>query len=230
MILAPMSVFSPSERGVVEKTSTVLVRLIRAAIIDGRLEPNQPLREVDLARQLGTSRTPIREALLVLESEGLIEAVPNRGAIVRSYTGEDLRELYTLRAVLEGHGARCAAGRITEDELQALQDNCTRYAELQSTDERLPDLVQENFGFHGIILTAAGSARLTAMVEQVRTLPLIYQSYMEYSEDNRRTALQHHLGILEALRQRDAERAGKRMEKHVLWARDVAVAHLLREQ
>jgi DNA-binding GntR family transcriptional regulator len=222
-----VDVFSPHERGVVEKTSTVLVRLIRAAIIDGRLEPSKPLREVDLAQQLGTSRTPIREALLVLESEGLVEAVPNRGAIVRSYTPEDLRELYTLRAVLEGFGARCAATRITDPELTLLAESCERYGKLRTHDERLPELAQENFTFHRTILDAAGSARLTAMVQQSTALPLIYQSYMEYSEDNRRTALEHHLEILELLKQRDADRAGERMEGHVLWARDVAVAHLV---
>ena len=222
-----MAVFSPSERRVVEKTSTVLVRLIRAAIIDGRLKPGEPLREVDLANQLGTSRTPIREALLLLENEGLVEAVRNRGAIVRSYTPEDLEELYTLRAVLEGHGARCAAARITDEELALLEASCERYAQLLSGDEQLPQLAEENFVFHSTILQAAGSDRLTAMVQQVTTLPLIYKSYLEYSADNRKTALEFHREILERLRSRDAEGAGERMEQHVLWARDVAVAHIL---
>jgi DNA-binding GntR family transcriptional regulator len=227
MIVASMSAFSPSERGVVEKTSTVLVRLIRAAIVDGRLAPNQPLREVDLAQQLGTSRTPIREALLVLENEGLVESVPNRGAVVRSYAADDLRELYTLRAVLEGFGARSAAERITDEEIARLEESCRRYTKLAKADERLPDLAQENFTFHRTILDAAGSGRLTAMVQQATAMPLIYQSYMEYSEDNRRTALEHHRSILDLLKQRDAERAGEAMERHVLWARDLAVAHLM---
>lgn len=221
-----MSVFSPSERGVVEKTSTVLVRLIREAIIDGRLEPAQPLREADLAQQLGTSRTPIREALLVLENEGLVEAVPNRGAVVRSYSAEDLRELYSLRAVLEGYAARCAAERITDAELADLEASNKRFAKLRTHDERLPELAQENFRFHRTVLDAAGSARLATTVQQVTTLPLMYKSYLEYSEDNRRTALEHHVEILAALKQRDAGSAGALMERHVLWARDVAVAHL----
>lgn len=226
MVPDGMAVFSPSERGVVEKTSTVLVRLIRAAIIDGRLEPGQPLREIELAKQLGTSRTPIREALLLLESEGLVEAIPNRGAVVRSYTPDDLRELYTLRAVLEGYGARRAAEVITDDDLARLRASTERYAKLRTKDEKLGELAEENFEFHTTILNAAGSERLVTMVKQVTTLPLIYQSYMEYSEDNRRTALEHHVGILEALEQHDAARAGERMEHHVAWARDVAVAHL----
>jgi DNA-binding GntR family transcriptional regulator len=211
-----MGVFSPSERRVVEKTSTVLVRLIRAAIIDGRLAAGQPLREVDLAKQLGTSRTPIREALLLLENEGLVEAVPNRGAVVRSYTPDELEELYSLRAVLEGFGARLAAERITEPDLAKLEESCARYAELLTADERVAELAEENFVFHSTILGVAGSDRLTAMVGQVAALPLIYKSYLEYSEDNRRTARR---------KGRDAAGAGEQMEHHVLWARDVAVAH-----
>jgi DNA-binding GntR family transcriptional regulator len=221
-----VTVFSPSERRVVEKTSTVLVRLIRAAIVDGRLAPNQPLREVDLAQQLGTSRTPIREALLRLESEGLVEAVPNRGAVVRSYTPDDILEYYTLRGVLEGHGARCAATRIDADGLAELARLNERYAELRSADERLPELVELNFEFHRTILDAAGSPKLVELVGQVIKLPLIYRSYMEYSQENRGTALEHHVAILEALAARDAERAGEQMERHVYWARDVAAAHL----
>ena len=225
-IVPAMGVFSPSERRVVEKTSTVLVRLIRAAIIDGRLKPGEPLREIDLATQLGTSRTPIREALLLLENEGLVEAVRNRGAVVRSYTADDLQELYSLRAVLEGYAARCAAARIDEAGLAALEESNKRYATLLRENERLPELAEENFVFHSTILEAAASERLTAMMRQVTTLPLIYRSYLEYSEDNRRTALEYHRNIFERLREGDAEGAGAQMEQHVLWARDVAVEHL----
>ena len=220
-----MGVFSPCEPQVAEKMSTVLGRLIRAAIIDGRLQPGQPLREVDLANQLGTSRTPIREALLMLEQEGLVEAVRNRGAVVRSYTPEELEDLYTLRAALEGYGARQAATRITDKELAALEESNTRYAALLLADERLPELAEENFAFHSTILEAAGSKRLTAIVRQVTALPLIYRSYLEHSGENRRTALEFHRAILDRLRHRDAAGAGEQMERHVLWARDVAVAH-----
>src|SRR4051794_11902287 len=105
-----MSLFASSERPeVVESRSARIARTIRGAIIDGRLKPGQPLRESELAEELGTSRTPIREALLLLQSEGLVEASPNRGSVVRSYDATDLAETYALRAVLEGYATRCAA-------------------------------------------------------------------------------------------------------------------------
>lgn len=220
-----MGIFSPSERQVVEKTSVALVRTIRAAILDGRLAPDQPLPEVELAQQLGTSRTPIREALLLLEREGLVEAQPNRGATVKRYDATQLRELYDLRAVLEGYAARRAAERISDKDLRRLEESCDRFARLRTEDDMLPDLVEENFTFHQVILKAAGSDRLDRMVAEVTAVPLIYRSYLAYSDENRGTVEREHRAITEALRAKDGDLAAELMQAHVEWARDRAIAH-----
>lgn len=220
-----MSMFSPSERKVVEKTSAALVRTIRAAILDGRLAPEQPLPELELAQQLGTSRTPIREALLLLEREGLVDAQPNRGATVKRYDQNQLRELYDLRAVLEGHAAKVAAARITPREIRSLEESCERFARLQASTELLPDLAQENFTFHRAILDAAGSDRLTRWVDEVTAVPLIYRSYMAYSSENRITVEREHRAIMEALRAGDGAKAAELMQAHIEWARDLAIEH-----
>jgi DNA-binding GntR family transcriptional regulator len=220
-----MSVFPASDRVVAEKASTALARVIRAAILDGRLAPDQPLRETELARQLGTSRTPIREALLLLEKEGLVEAAPHRGSTVKRYDAGDLFELYGLRAVLEGYAAREAAVLITDHDIGRLEASCARYAKLRDSSRLLPQLVDENFTFHDVILHAADSSRLADMVHQLTAVPIIYKSYLKYSEENRRGAEAQHRAITEALKARDADRAADLMEHHVLWARDLAVAH-----
>jgi DNA-binding GntR family transcriptional regulator len=220
-----MSVFSPSERHLVEKTSAALVRTIRSAILDGRLAPDQPLPEVELARQLGTSRTPIREALLLLEREGLVEAQPNRGATVKRYRPEDIKEIYDLRAVLEGEAARWAAERVTERDLRRLEASCDRYSKLRTDSDMLPDLAEENFAFHRGILEAAGSARLTRMVGEVTAVPTIYQAYMSYSPEHRSVVERQHREILQALVDRDGDRAAGLMRSHVEWARDLAIQH-----
>ena len=219
------TIFTPNERQVVEKTSVILARTIRAAILDGRLEPNQALPEVELAKQLGTSRTPIREALLLLEREGLIEAAPNRGSTVKGYEPAELEELYTLRAVLEGHAARTAAERITEEELTLLDESCDRFRDLRTSKAELTELAEENLRFHDVILKAANSSRLTRMVREITAVPPIYRSYMAYSEDNRRSVEDAHRGITEALRRHSAEDAAELMRVHVIWARDLAMRH-----
>src|SRR5437870_8767566 len=111
----------------VRNASVAATEVIREAIIDGRLEPGRRLKEEDLARELGISRTPVREALLMLQAEGLVVATPNRGAIVRVHDAEDLDDLYQLRALLEGHATRRATPRISDEEIESLHESCERF-------------------------------------------------------------------------------------------------------
>lgn len=209
-----------------EKTSVSAARVLREAILSGQLPPGYALGEQSLGRQLGISRTPVREALLVLHGEGLIEMPPNRPAVVRSFTAEDLHEMHSVRALLEGYAARTAATRLTESDIDTLQESCDRYERLGKQDENLPKLVEENFRFHDTIARAAASERIIGMIRQVTAVPLIYKSYMTYSSENRATALAHHREILAALEARDEDTAELAMKSHVMWARDVALAHL----
>jgi DNA-binding GntR family transcriptional regulator len=209
-----------------ENSSAVVARLIRDAIISGELQPGHPLREAELGRQMGISRTPVREALRLLQNDGLVEFQPNRGATVKSYTAADLEDVYNLRAALEGYAALTAAERITDLQLTALKESCDRYMKLRSSSESLSLLAEENVTFHNTILAAAGSERLAAMIRQVTALPLIYKSYLTYSPENREAAESQHRQIAEALAQRAGGDARRLLEDHVLWARDLAIAHL----
>jgi DNA-binding GntR family transcriptional regulator len=211
--------------GLVRNASVAATELIREAIIDGRLEPGQRLKEEDLARQLGISRTPVRESLLMLQAEGLIVAAPNRGATVRVHTPDDLEDLYALRALLEGHAARRAGARISEAEIDLLRESCDRFEAL-SPDDDLRELVRENLFFHSTILDIAGSARLASMVRRVIELPLVYKSYIWYSPDQKRISSHYHRQIVKALATGDAERAELVMKEHVFEARDILVTRL----
>ncbi len=205
--------------------SAVAIELIRAAVIDGRLEPGQRLKEEELARELGISRTPVREALLVLQTEGLLESAPNRGATVRTFEADDLDDLYQLRAVLEGFAARRAAARITDAELALLSESNERFVRLRDAGE-IADLVRENVRFHDAILAAAGSERLTQLVRGVIQLPLVYRSYFWYSPEQKLISEHYHRQLTAAFAVRDAERAELVMKEHVLEARDFLVARL----
>lgn len=209
-----------------EKTSVAAARVLREAIFSGELRPGQTLGEQTLGKQLGISRTPVREALVLLRGEGLVETPPNRPAAVRTFTANDLREMHSLRAVLEGYAARIATPNLNEGQLDELERSVQRYAGMTDNDAMLRELVAENFTFHNTIIDASGSELLRSMIRQTTAIPLIYKSYMTYSRDNRESALQDHRKILAALRGRDPERAEWLMKAHVLWARDVALAHL----
>jgi len=218
-----MKILGDLDAPVSRSASDVAAELIREAILDGRLEPGTRLKEEDLARELGTSRTPVREALLVLQTEGMIEALPNRGSVVRSHTREDLLDMYELRALLEGYATRRAAQRISAEDLERLHESCKRFAKLRRGGQ-LPELVRENLLFHNVILDAAGSERLSRMVRTVIELPLVYRSYIWYSKEQVAISEHYHKQVVAALESRDGDRAELIMKEHVLEARDFLVA------
>jgi DNA-binding GntR family transcriptional regulator len=214
-----------SDEASVRNASVAATELIRNAIIEGRLEPGRRLKEEELARELGISRTPIREALLMLQAEDLVVASPNRGATVKVHDAQDLYDLYELRALLEGHATRRAAERITPPALDALRESCVRFAVL-TPDDDVKELVRENLFFHNTILEVAASARLASMVRKVIELPLVYNSYRWYSPEQTRISAHYHRQIVKALAARDADRAELIMKEHLFEARDLLVAEV----
>jgi DNA-binding GntR family transcriptional regulator len=223
-MVAPVSIFE-AQTPLSRTAAAAAADLIRQAIVDGRVPPGHRLKEEELAQQLGISRTPVRVALLVIQSEGLVEAAPNRGATVRAYDTADLEEMYELRALLEGHAAGRAASRVTPDQLAQLRESCTRFEGLLDGGD-VQALVLENAVFHETILEAASSERLRAMVRQVIALPLVYKSYVWYSPAQASASYHCHLQLVKALERGDAQRAELVMREHVYEARDVLVAHV----
>lgn len=205
--------------------SAAAADLIRQAIIEGRVVPGQRLKEEDLARELGISRTPIREALHLLQAEGLVETAPNRGATVRAYELSDLEDMYELRALLEGSAARRAATRIDAAALEQLNASCARFERLVGGSD-VQELVAENAFFHDTILAAAASERLTGMVRQVIVMPLVYKSYIWYSPAQASASYHYHRQLTNALERGDAQRAEFIMREHVYEARDVLAQHM----
>ena len=208
-----------------QSASAAAGEVIREAIIDGRLPPGKRLKEEELARELGMSRTPVREALLMLESEGLVESIPRRGATVRSYAVGDLDDVYQLRALLEGYAARRAATRISPDDLARLEKSCDRFDRLRAEDDLL-DLVKENLRFHSVIHEAAASDRLAALIRKVIEIPLVYKSFYWYSPEQKLISQHYHRQLTRSLRLGDGERAELIMKEHVLEARDFLLAQL----
>jgi DNA-binding GntR family transcriptional regulator len=198
---------------------------LRAAILSGDLQPGARLGEVELAEQLGVSRTPVREALRRLVAEGLVEVLPHRGARVCEWSTADLDEIYDLRSLLESHGAARAASRIAACELPVLDKLC-RDMESCATPGRERDLdrlASLNAEFHIRILDASGSARLATLVGAVVQVPLVLRTFYNYSTEALERSLGHHREIVAALRAGDPQWAGSVMRSHVLAARDVLV-------
>jgi DNA-binding GntR family transcriptional regulator len=192
----------------VPETSTVRVRdQLQHAILEGVLQPGERLRAEALAQRFGTSRTPVREALLQLEAQGLVEVEPNRGAVVRSFDRDDLRDLYEVRALLEPKAAALAAQRISDEAIEQLDQLC-------SAD----DLIVANEAFHRIILEAARSPRLTEAMRAASGIPRSFRSVFWHDERQRAESLMCHRRLVAAFKARDAQLAEAVMRMHILGA------------
>ena len=210
----------------------VLERM-RALILTGEYGPEERLIEEQLAERLGVSRTPVRQALTLLESEGLVEITPNRGATVCSFSIEDVWDIYDLRAVLEGHAARRAAGRVERRELERLRELAGEMEGLagrfEDHEEEIRALVELNQEFHGAIAEAGRNRRLKRLIDRTVRTPLIFKASFWYTPRERAISNHYHRRMIEALEQRDADRAEIIMREHVYEGRDFVIGTLERD-
>jgi DNA-binding GntR family transcriptional regulator len=211
--------------GAGERAGSLIAHEIRRAIVEGRLEPGDLLREEQLAQELGTSRTPVREALIELRNEGLVQSTATRRAIVRSYDDDELRDMYELRCVLEAHAAGLAAERADAAVILDLETSVERFRALvEAARDEVQPLVTENLVFHGLIGEAAGLPRLRKMIDQMMVIPLRYRAYASYLPEIRTTIERHHASITKAIAARDTAAARETMAAHVRWTGELAVA------
>jgi DNA-binding GntR family transcriptional regulator len=210
------------ERG--ESTAERLAHRLTEEILDGHIRPGTRLREEALAARFQVSRTPIREALLLLGGTGLVALERNRGATVLALSEADVAEVYHLRGVLESESASLAAARIGAAALDQLDRSCDRLALLH--DAPASEQLAADTAFHYAIAEASGSPRLGALIRQVCTIPEAYRSFMAYTPEDMSTAESQHRAIAAALRAGRRGDAGRTMQRHVRWAGGIACVRL----
>lgn len=198
-------------------------RVIRQNIIEGRFRPNTHLVAGDLASQLGASRTPVREALQLLENEGLVIKT-GRGFIVREHTVEEIRHIYEVRAGLEELGARLAAERATAEQIQAIEAvGCHR----RDTVEHWQDLIVDlNSSFHDAVMEASSNPLLHEVNQRISEHFFNYRIAKLYSREEAAAAIDGHAEILQRIQDRDIDGAGVAARRHVLDALDILLSKL----
>ncbi|MDI9914001.1 GntR family transcriptional regulator [Rhodococcus sp. IEGM 1379] len=206
-----------SDNALVDSTAEA----IRAQIMSGEIPIGAQLGQAELAKTLGVSRTPVREALRQLQAGGLIDIVPNRGAVVRVPVPWEVREAYEVRAELEGLACERAVDYITDRTLDELREANQTLREAQSnpTTEDAPSATTPaNDRFHLLIHQAAGNERLAKVIGELNSnyprnvSALVLQDNSRHREDN----IREHERIVEALAAGDKETARNEMRAHVL--------------
>jgi DNA-binding GntR family transcriptional regulator len=198
---------------------------IRRWIVEGHLRPGERLVEQRLAEDLQLSRTPVREALRMLQSEGLVAFEPNRGARVRELTRGHIADLYELRGRLEAMAAELAAERATPEERAALEAADVAFADTARAAgdgdlEAVREVFHQNDVFHLTLLSAAHHEPLTQSLLRSVDHTLVFQAFRHYDRHGMERSVEFHSLITAAVLAREGERAARLTHEHVLQGRD----------
>lgn len=192
----------------------VVFKTLRQAILRGELKPGERLMEIQLAEKIGVSRTPVREAIRMLELEGLVTMVPRKGAEVANITEKSLRDVLEVRRALDALSVELACERMSEDTLKRLEEaeKNVRIA-MESGDASATALADVEF--HNIIFEAAENERLNAMINNLAEQMYRYRFVYIKDEKNFENILFEHARIVQALGKRDKKEAAEAVKTHI---------------
>ncbi len=202
----------------------VVFQTLRQAILRGEICPGERLMEIQLAQKPGVSRTPVREAIRMLELEGLVTTIPRRGAVVADITVSDLEDVLEVRLALEELAVRIVCKKLTQEQLKELKDLAAEFRETLNDDD-VVKCAEADMKFHDAIYNATGNKRLIQILNNLREQ--MYRYRMEYLKDrnSHQILVREHAEILEALEQADEERALEATSRHI----DRQKEHILAE-
>jgi len=192
---------------------------IEQAILNGYFSPGENLTEIKLSKELGVSRTPVREALHQLELEGLVKNVPNKGAVVIGISEKDIDDMYTIRMRIEGLAARWAAEQITDEEIEELKD----VVELQEFYVSKNDPIQVwnlDSKFHEIIYNSCRSRPLKNTLSNFHHFIQRAREASIKSGSRAEDAVKEHREILDAIAAHDGQRAEALAAEHIIKAKE----------
>ena len=192
----------------------VVFNALRQAIIAGEFQPGERLMEVTLANRLGVSRTPVREAIRMLELEGLVVMIPRRGAEVAKITVKDLKDALEVRMAMEALSVRLACERIDEKGKEELKAACISFKEAINS-KLVPAIVEGDEAFHNVIYKAGKNSKLINITQNLREQ--VYRYRVEYVKDflYHDNLVREHDLITMAILKGDADTAEKVMKEHI---------------
>lgn len=203
---------------------------IREDILKGRYKPQEELRENAIGKELGVSRTPVREAFRQLELEGLITLVPNKGAYVNGITPKDVEDIYQMRARLEGLCARMACERITKEQLDEMEEVMI-LSKFHEKKGHFDQLVELDSRFHEILFEACQSKMLENYLKNLHQHVQQVRKYSLKSGKRAEKSTSEHEQIMLAIQAKNLDQADELATRHILSAitniRDRKIEELL---
>jgi DNA-binding GntR family transcriptional regulator len=201
---------------------------LKTSILNETLAPNRRLIEEDLATEMGTSRTPVREAIQKLEKEGLIYKLPRGGFSVGNITEEDIEEVFGVRGVLEGYAGYLATKKAGEQDFLALERVVEQMDDYVARN-RPEELVRLNTEFHDILYRAAKSDKLYRIINDLRDYIYRYRIIILRLEGMAEISLKDHREMITLMRSRQAGKVEKLIRKHVTRGKNLIKKKIKRE-
>lgn len=192
----------------------VVSEALRQAIKDGVLKPGERLMEIQLADELGVSRTPIREAIRKLEQEGFVVMVPRRGTYVSDVSLKDISQVFEIRSALEELAAGLAAERITDEELERLERILVEVNGFISKDD-FDKIVDADIRFHDILYHASRNTRLFDILHNLREQLLRFRSISMHYPGRLAATWEEHRQMVENIASHNSAMARKIAKKHM---------------
>ena len=187
---------------------------LKMQILKGSIIPGTRMMEVELAEEMGVSRTPIREAIRKLEKEGLVTIEPRRGAYASMISTEDMVEILEVRQDLEGLAAYFAADRMTKSQMEELRQVSNSYNEAVK-EGNMEAMIKHDTRFHHIIVESCRNKILVQMIEQLQELVLRFR-YIYYDNFKRAENMpEEHEAIVAAIAEGDADKARAAADIHI---------------
>ncbi len=201
---------------------------LKASMLNGVLPPNKRLIEEKLAEEMGTSRTPVREAIQKLEKEGLIHKLPKGGFAVSTITDEDIEEVFGIRSVLEGYAGYLATSRATNDDIRSLEETVQQEEEcLRRKDTE--EIIRLNTEFHDRLYKVAKSSKLYSIINDLRDYIYRYRIIIFRYEGMAEISIKDHKDMIGLMKAKNARQVEKLVRKHIIRGGDLVKKKMKQE-
>ena len=217
------------ERRPIKTIRNQVYQILKDDICEGRFAPGQWLQENELAERLCVSRSPIREALRQLASDGLVVEIPNKGAFVKEFTARDIEEIFDLRVLLEDYAISKLQHHLTTADMQQLID-CLNEMERLHAQKNLRAYTDMDSKLHGLLIELCGNSLLESMYARIHSLNQQFRIYSLTSTQRFNESMEEHRDIVHCLLTNNADEARAINKRHLQLAKDKIIQHFSEQE
>ncbi len=218
----------PTKKLQVNTISRQVYSIIKKGIVSGEYGPGYWLQEVELSKTLGVSRSPVREALKQLASDGLVTEIPNKGTFVRDFNEKEIDEIYEIRELLESYAIRHLPEKLSEEQKSKMEGYKKSFHEFYESDD-LEEYIVVDSKFHRYIIECTDNSILMELYRRVRNMNMLFRIYSLSTQRRFDESLGEHVEIIDCLIKGEYEAAARINARHLSYAKETAMEHLTQD-